>query len=106
MASKVEKTQSNTNKGKGLFNLGQQRKAWLEKVSTAADCYVNDVMCMLIDQASVDDPENFAVRMKKFKLKKQLEEIEAEERNTADKKKALMDALESDGHAPRQLQER
>lgn len=94
MVSKIEKVESNTTKGKGLFNIGEQRKQWLKEVSGAADCYENEVVCMLIDQAAVEDPENFATRMRKFQTRKKIEDIERREKAMKDEKEALVKSME------------
>lgn len=96
MRRKLEEGESNTTKGKGLFNIGEQRKMWLKGVSSAAGCYDNDVICMLIDLASVEDAENYAVRMKKFKAKRQIEDIERREKALQEEKETLVKALEED----------
>lgn len=76
MPRKIANVESNTNKTKSIFNLGEQRKDWLKRVAATAGCYEVDIVCMLIDEASVEDPENFAGRMKKVKAKRKIEDIE------------------------------
>lgn len=95
MARKNEVSESNTNKSKMLVNIGEHRKSWLEAVAEQVpDGSVTEVMRCNIDAAMVEDPESYAGRVIKWRVKAQLEEIERAEEALKARKAAVVRALE------------
>lgn len=97
MARKMETEESNTSEGKQLINVGEHRREWIRKVHELANVPINEVMRCLIDQASVEDPESYAVRIKKYQARQRLEDIERRERALAEEKEQLVAELSKNG---------
>jgi len=80
---------------KMLVKIGDQRKRWVQKVaSLISDGSMTEVLKCVIDQASTEDPESYAVRVEKWKLKSQLDDIERREKALAEEKQRLVSSLE------------
>jgi hypothetical protein len=98
MARKTEVSESNTTKSKMLVNVGEHRKRWLEAVAEQVpDGSVTEVMRCNIDTAMVEDPESYAGRVIKWRVKAQLEEIERAEEALKARKADIVRALEGKG---------
>lgn len=94
MARKNAVSESNISEGKQLINVGEHRREWIRKVSDLSAVPINEVMRCLIDTAAVEDPESYAVRIKKYQAKQKLEDIERRERALEEEKKQYLATLE------------
>lgn len=80
---------------KMLVNIGTQRKSWVKKVaSLIPDGDMTEVLKCVLDHAAVEDPESYAVKVEKWRLKSQLDDIEAREKALAEEKQRLVSSLE------------
>lgn len=101
MVRKTSAVESNISEGKQLINIGEQRREWIKKVHELANVPINEVMRCVIDQASVEDPESYAVRIKKYQAKQRLEDIERRERDLKAEKEKLVSEIEKNGELAR-----
>lgn len=101
MARKTSVVESNISEGKQLINIGEQRREWIRKVHELASVPINEVMRCVIDQVSVEDPESYAGRIKKYQTKQRLEDIERRERDLKLEKEKLVSELEKHGEPAR-----
>jgi len=76
MVRKLNVNEKGLQKSKLLVNIGEQRKGWIEKVAQLSGNTVADVVRVIIDQVSVEDPESFIKKMDKVKLKMKLEDLQ------------------------------
>lgn len=85
---------------KMLVNIGPGRKNWIKKVaSLLTDGDMTEVLKCVLDHASVEDPESYAGKVEKWRLKTKLDDIEARERALAEEKQRLVDSLQRDQKA-------
>lgn len=101
MARKTNVVESNTSEGKQLINIGEQRREWIRKVHELADVAINEVMRCVIDQVSVEDPESYAVRIKKYQARQKLEDLERRELALKAEKEKLVSEIEKSGELAR-----
>lgn len=81
---------------KMLVAVGDHRREWVEKVSGfVPEGNMTEVFQTLIDLHSVEDPEAFAAKVMKHRLKKKLDEIEREEKALAAKKAQVVESLQN-----------
>lgn len=102
MARKTNVVESNMSEGKQLINIGEQRREWIRKVHELASVPINEVMRCVIDQVSVEDPESYAGRIKKYQARQRLEDIERRERDLRAEKEKLVSEIEKSGDLARQ----
>lgn len=101
MARKLAVEESNISEGKQLINIGEQRREWVKRVAEIADVPINEVMRCLIDGQIHEDPESYAVKIKKYQAKQRLEDIERRERALQAEKEQLVAELEKPGELAR-----
>lgn len=69
---------------KTLINLGEQRKDWVKRVvdlavQAGSETNQTEIINVLVDQAMIEDPESFIVRLGKLKLRARIADIERRE---------------------------
>lgn len=101
MARKTSAVESNISEGKQLINIGEQRREWIRQVHKIANVPINEVMRCMCDGAMAEDPESYAVRIKKYQAKQRLEDIERRERDLRAEKEKLVSEIEKHGELAR-----
>jgi hypothetical protein len=85
---------------KMLVNIGGQRKDWIKRVAGLIDeGDMTEVLKCVLDHVMVEDPESYAVKVEKWRLKTKLDDIEAREKALQEEKQRLVSSLESKGVA-------
>lgn len=87
---------------KTLINLGEQRKEWVKRVvelgvQAGNETNQTEIINVLVDQAMIEDPESFVVKLGKLKLRAKLADIERREAAIQAEKERLTQAIEEGG---------
>lgn len=87
---------------KTLINLGEQRKEWVKRVvelgvQAGNETNQTEIINVLVDQAMIEDPESFVVKLGKLKLRAKLADIDRRENALRAEKERLTQAIEEGG---------
>lgn len=87
---------------KTLINLGEHRKEWVKRVvelgvQAGNETNQTEIINVLVDQAMIEDPESFVVKLGKLKLRAKLADIQRREDAIKAEKERLTQAIEEGG---------